>query len=247
LKGLNNSSFIHPLTPGNRANILKYSKKTMKNYSHILCLIFLTSLISCNDEFRNTNVVLAGMYNSFSVYHEFLPTLAVKTELNIATGFYEGSDSIDLNLDDNFDLIISMRLHPNDTMYEMDRRLYYPTCRIELKNGFEVAVKKMNYSCGHGICNWADFIAAFEYGSDISDFTGWSESNSVQTLWNVFPPGAGYPYPRGWWSIINNEEMYIGVRHKHRGPKNTFYFNYGWIRVNAVSPQNTLFMSYAME
>jgi hypothetical protein len=79
----------------------------MKNYSHILCLIFLTSLISCNDEFRNTNVVLAGMYKSFSVYHEFLPTLAVKTELNIATGFYEGSDSIDLNLDDNFDLIIS--------------------------------------------------------------------------------------------------------------------------------------------
>lgn len=219
----------------------------MKNYFQILWLIILASFISCNDEFKNTNVVLAGKYDSFSVYNEYVPLLAVKTELNITTEFYEGRDSIDLNMDGNFDLIITMRLHPNDTMYEKDRRLYYPTCRIEMKNGFEVAIKKMNYACGHGICNWADFIAAFEYGSDLTNFSGWSESNSVQTLWNVFPSGAGFSYPRGWWSIINNEDMYIGVRHMHKGPKNTFYYNYGWIRVNAVSHQNTLFISYVME
>jgi len=219
----------------------------MKNYSHILCLIILTSLISCNDEFKNTNVVLAGRYDSASIYHEYLPPLKVKTELNISTGFYVGSDSIDLNLDGNFDMIISMSLHPNDTIYKKGGRYYYPTCRMYLKNGFEVAMKGIPYACGHGICNHAPFIAAFEYGSDLSNFTEWSESETNQTLWSIWPDDFGFKMPGGWWSFVKNEEMYIGVRHKHKGPKNTFYFNYGWIRVNAVSPQNTSFMSYAME
>jgi hypothetical protein len=219
----------------------------MKNHAQILCLIILLSLISCNDEFENNNVVLAGKYDSSYIYHEYLPPLTVKIELNITTGFYEGKDSIDLNLDGNSDLIISIRLHPNDTIYEKVMRYYYPTCRFELKNGFEVAIKKINYSCGHGVCNWADFIATFEYGSDIVNSSDWSESDTNQTLWNIFPPGVGYPYPEGWWSIVDNEEMYIGIRHKHNGPKNTFYFNYGWIKVNALDHQNMSFVSYAME
>jgi len=192
-------------------------------------------------------MVLAGMYNSFSVYHEYAPHLSVKTELNIKTGFYEGSDSIDLNLDGNFDLIISMRLHPNDTMCEKGGLYYYPTCRMYLKNGFEVAIKGIPSACGHGICNHAPFIAAFEYGSDLTNFPEWAESGTSETLWSIWPDDFGFKIPGGWWSFVKNEEMYIGVRHKHKGPKNTFYFNYGWISVNAVSPQNTLFMSYAME
>lgn len=217
----------------------------MKNLLQILWLIILTSLISCNDEFKNTNVVLAGRHDSASIYHKYMPPLTVKTELNISTGFYEGSDSIDLNLDGSFDLIIIMRLHPNDTMYERDRRLYYPTCRVDLKNGFEVAVKKMNYSCGHGYCNQTPFIAALEYSEDVSHFPEWSEAENNQTLWNIFPPHVSYP--GGWWSFVKSEEMYIGIRHKHNGAKNTFYYYYGWVKVNAFDHQNMSFTSYAME
>ncbi len=217
----------------------------MKNLLQILWLIILTSFISCNDEFKNTNFVLAGMCDSSYIYHEYLPPLAVKTELNITTGFYEGTDSIDLNLDGNFDLIISLRLHPNDTIYEKGKSLYYPTCRMDLKNGFEVAIKKMNYSCGHGYCNQTPFIEAFEYGSDVSRFSEWSEGETNQTLWNIFPPYVGYP--GGWWSFVKSEDMFIGFRHKHNGPKNTFYYYYGWIKVNALDHQNMTFTSYAME
>lgn len=219
----------------------------MKNCSQILCYLIFTSFITCNDEFQNTNLVLAGMYDSSYIYYEYLPPLTVKTELNITTGFYEGTDSIDLNLDGNFDLIISLRLHPNDTLYEKGKSLYYPTCRMLLKNGFEVAVKKMNYSCGHGYCNWADFIATFEYGSDVVNSSEWSGSDNNQTLWNIFPAGVGYSFPGGWWSFVKSEDMYIGFRHKHNGPKNTFYYYYGWIRVNALVHQNMTFTSYAME
>ncbi len=219
----------------------------MKNCLQILWLIILTSFISCNDEFQNTNVVLAGMYNSSYIYHEYLPPLAVKTELNITTGFYEGTDSIDLNLDGNFDLIISLRLHPNDTIYEKGGRHYYPTCRMDFKNGFEVAMKGIPYSCGHGICNHAPFIAALEYGSDVSHFPEWSESKTNQTLWSIWPDDFGFKMPGGWWSFVKSEDMYIGFRHKHNGPKNTIYYYYGWIKVNALDHQNMTFTSCAME
>lgn len=204
----------------------------------------ITSL-SCKDEFTYTNEIYAGRVNFPNVYHEFISPMSIKTELNSTTGFYEGVDSLDLNEDRIYDIIISLRLHPKDTIYKKGDRYYYPTCKFEMKNGFEVAIGAFPYNCGHGYCATADFIAALEYGKDISHFPKWSGSNTKQTLWNIILYSVS-TFPGGWWSFVKSEEMYIGIKRKDKGPKSTNY-TYGWIRVNAISHQKMTIAGFYME
>jgi len=217
----------------------------MKNQYRFLFLIILLIFVSCKKDEFSGNVVYAGKFDSTFNYFEFNPPLKVKTELDYTTGFYFGADSLDLNLDGEFDIIISLKMHPNDTIYKVGGIYSFPYCRFIMKNGFEVAVRNIGYSCHAGSCVEEPFIDALEFDSVISRYPKWSESQNKQTLWNIIP--GNMEYPGGWWTRINTEEMYIGVRIKKQGPKKTVHYKYGWIKINAVSLKNVSFTSYAME
>jgi len=218
----------------------------MKNRCQIFYLLILVLISSCkNEDYINENTVFAGEVKSSYIYHEFSPVLIVKTKLDTLSGFSAGRDSIDLNLDGNFDMIINLFLHPNDTAFKTGGKYFYPFCRLLFKNGFEVANKGFQYACGHGICNYAPFVDALEYDTDISHYPDWYSGDKEQTMWIITPAGSGYP--PGWWYYAENKEMFVGIRQKHAGSKKSFYYNYGWIKLYFVSHHNMSFISYAME
>lgn len=217
----------------------------MKNQFKILYLLFFPAFFSCKSDDFNASVVLAGKYNSTYLYHEINPPLQIETELDSNSGFYLGTDSIDLNLDGNFDLIINLKTHPNDTIYKVGGIYSFPYCRLILKNGYELAIRNIGYSCHAGLCVEEPFIDALEFNTEISQYPKWSESVTKQTLWNIIP--GNMEFPRGWWYYAENKEMYIGVRIKERALKKSVYYKYGWIKVNALSLKNVSFISYAME
>lgn len=216
----------------------------MKYKFKFLYLIILIFISSCKDDLNYT-VVTAGKHDSTYLYREFVPPFVVKVELDTAINFYSGMDSLDINLDGNIDIVISTRFNSNGSASKIDGKYIYPFYKLYLSNGFEVAVQTMNYACGHGYCNWKDFIAAIDYGTNISHFANWSESETEQVLWIEAPDGVDYPH--GWWTRINNEETYIGIRKKEKGLKNKIYYKYGWIKVNALSLKNVSVTSYAIE
>ena len=67
--------------------------KSVKKEYQILCLISMFIAVSCDDEYKNTNVVFAGKYDSTYIFHEFSKPLIVQTELIVpqdlkVAGFY---------------------------------------------------------------------------------------------------------------------------------------------------------------
>lgn len=220
------------------------------NRQYYFLIIFLVFVFdSCNEEGEKiieSDIVYAGEYEAHYIHHEFSPPLKIKTKLDSVTGFSSGTDSIDLDLDGNFDLIISDYLHPEDTAYEIGTKRFFPSCRLLFKNNFEVAIKGFQYACGHGVCNYAPFIEAFEYNSDINHFEfDWYMGNENKTLWLITPEGSGFP--RGWWYYANEEERYIGIRIKEQLNSRTYYYRYGWIKVNATNHNDMSFIEYALE
>lgn len=214
--------------------------KTIFTYLFLIVLVF---ILSCDMQEMDHNRVFAGTYSQDFIYHEFSPPFRIKTTFDPATGFYNGSDSLDLDQDRNFDIVFTARLHPADTVYKQNGVTLFPYIRLYFKNGFEVAVKKMNYACGHGYCNWADFVAAFENDVEISEQSYWGAGYRNQTLW-VKTDGS---YPPGWWTRIDSEEMYIGIRKKEKGLKNKVFYRYGWIQVNALSLKDVQITGYALQ
>ena len=187
----------------------------------------------------------AGIYDSTFVYHHFSPPLKIKTELDTITGFSSGSDSIDLDLDGNFDLIINIYLHLSDTAYEVGSKRFFPYCKLLFRNNFEVATKGYQYACGHGYCNYAPFVDAFEYDTEISHYKyDWYLGSEEQTMWLITPSGSGFP--PGWWYYAD-KEMYIGIRIKEQLNNKTDYYRYGWIKVNAHSFHDLTFIDFALE
>ena len=221
----------------------------MKRHYYFLIALFLFIFYSCKEEGEKiieSDIVYAGVYEASYIHHEFNPPLKIKTELDSVTWFSSGKDSIDLDLDGNFDLIISVYLHPNDTAYEIGSKRFFPSCRLLFKNNFEVAIKGFQYACGHGICNYAPFIESFEYNTDINHFEfDWYLGNENKTLWLITPEGSGYP--RGWWYYANEEERYIGIRIKEQINTNTYRYRYGWIKVNAINRNDMSVTEYALE
>lgn len=220
------------------------------NRQYYFLFIFLLFVFgSCREEgakMIENDIVYAGEYKATYIHKEFNPPLKIKTELDSVTGFSSGKDSIDFDFDNNFDMIISVYLHPNDTAYEIGTKRFFPGCKLLFKNNFEVAIKGFQYACGHGVCNYAPFIEAFEYNTDINHFEfEWYLGNENKTLWLITPEGSGFP--RGWWYYANAEERYIGIRIKEQLDSRTYYYRYGWIKVNAINRTDMSVTEYALE
>ena len=125
------------------------------------------------------------------------------------------------------------------------KEYFLPFCRLILQNGFEVAMRGFPYACGHGICKYAPFYDVIEFDTDISHYPTWNPGGKDITMWLITPADSGFP--PGWWYYVEDKEMHIGIRQKQFGAKKSIYYKYGWIKVNAVSHQNTSYVSFAIE
>jgi len=108
--------------------------KSLLNYT----LIFLLFLSSCKKEDTREEVT-AGIYDSSFTYHESSPSLKLNLKLDLLKNRYIGADSLDINLDGKFDLIINQRM----PLESIDPKFYtidnFPAFWITMKNGLEVA------------------------------------------------------------------------------------------------------------
>lgn len=208
----------------------------MKTIINCILIILLISS-SCKKE-ESRKHIFAGIDDSTFTLHEFSPPLKVELTLDTLTDNYQGSDSIDINQDGVYDIIISHRIHlPPESgtpSYE-----HFPYFRLTLKNGLQVATKVQSYPVGHGQLNDIHWVDALNYETRIDAWPDWTEKNVFQLMWAIPPVGSA---PYGPWYDLTNEEKYIGIRMKINSQ-----YKYGWIKVNEVSRENIQFISYAIE
>jgi len=204
-------------------------------YCPFLFLILLNSCLKDDDQ----NPIFAGVYDSNFIYHEYNPPLSVQLMLDSITNYYSGTDSIDINLDGNYDVIISQHLQiPNLTNSPTNQ--LYPYCRLTPKNRVEVAVNKQMYPAGFGTYETVNWIDSLYFKARIDEISGWAETSKFKYMWCI-PPSSFVNYNGFWYNVID-PELYIGIRMKIDSD-----YKYGWIKVDATSRENMRFMSYAIE
>ena len=214
-------------------------KPEMKTFLQSLFIILLI-FSSCSKDDPG-KIVTAGIYDSDFIYHEFSPPLKVKLILDPLTDNYFWKDSIDINQDGSFDLIINQRIHlPAETGTPTWE--HFPYLRLILKNGIQVATKLEAYPVGMGTYNQSYWVDPLNYETFINSKLVWSESDGIRSMWAVPPKGTISTAPSGAWYYLTNEEKYIGIKMKI-GSR----FKYGWIKVKVISPEDIQFLNYAIE
>ena len=111
-------------------------------------------------------------------YHEFNPPLKVKLEFNSSLNISYGIDSIDIDSDGNFDIVINQR-----TLFDYNPAYLitgdnFPYCKLTFKDGLEVATKNEIYYIGLGQTNNVDWVDTIQYNSRIDNISDWADPNS---------------------------------------------------------------------
>jgi hypothetical protein len=211
----------------------------MRNFLHYLFIILLIFSSCSKDEIEK--IVIAGIYDSDFIYHEFSPPLKVELKLDTIADNYFWNDSIDINQDGICELFISQRIHlPPESGSPSSE--HFPYFRLTLKNGLQVAIKIEYYALGHGQVDEINWVDAVNYKTRINNNSDWSESNVTKSMWMVPPIGAPGTLPYGTWYNLANEDKYIGIR-MEIGSR----YKYGWIKVKVISREDMQFLSFALE
>ncbi|HET6558386.1 MAG TPA: hypothetical protein VFG54_13795 [Prolixibacteraceae bacterium] len=205
----------------------------------IKCLTLLLFLSSCEKDNERTPV-LAGVYDDTFIFYEFSPNLPLDLKPDTLNKFYYGSDSLDVNLDGKYDLLMSRRILLGTVPPARITNDNYPFGRVTLNNGLEVSTKKEIYPIGLGQTNEVNWVDTLLYNSRIDNLPEWSGSDTYRFMW-VVPPASFWGSNGCWYNLIN-AERYIGIRMKTNGR-----YNYGWIKLKQVSREEVYIVSYAME
>lgn len=210
--------------------------KTLFQTLFIILIIF----SSCSKD-DTGNTISAGIADSNFIYHEFAPPLKVNLLLDPISDNYFWKDSIDVNQDGVYDLVINQRIHlPKESGTPSWE--HFPYLQLILKTGIQVATKTESYPVGMGQYNETYWVAPLNYESLINNDLDWSGSDKIKSMWAVPPKGTPSTAPSGAWFYLKNEEKYIGIKMKIDSR-----FKFGWIKVNVNSAEDIQFLSYALE
>jgi len=184
--------------------------------------------------------ILAGKYDSDLNFYKFDPDFRVDLVSDSVDNFKSGTDSIDIDQDGSYDLIVQLRIYEskkNDTNLKQE---FYPFCNLMIKNGLEVATRTETYYIGLGQTSYVNWTDTIPYQNRIDGLTNWSGTDVNRWMWGVPPTSFWGSY--GCWYNLVDADKYIGIR-----MKNNSEFKYGWIKVHQISRHDFSFVSYAIE
>jgi hypothetical protein len=205
----------------------------------VICILFFLILFFSCEKDESRKAVYAGIYDTTYIYYEFVPPLKVLIQWDSLNYYGDGKDSIDLNLDGNFDLVISFHLLNWDSFISSnDHNPKFPYYKLIPKNGLEFVSQKESIGVHENSTVSMIWIDTIQFNERIDNISSWS-SNETNMWSSTYYDNL---FSNGCWFTLNNTEMYIGLRMK----KDSIY-KYGWIKVNGISRENILFLSYALE
>jgi len=182
--------------------------------------------------------VLAGDMNSEMISPELNPAIQIQLQIDSVNNMKFGKDSIDIDLDSNYDLFILQNLFIE--WNERDKLEYYTYYgKIVPKNGLEILAKSETYYIGLGQTRDIDWVDTLNYKSTINRSNYWSYSNKSIFMW-VLP--SQLTMSNGCWFDVVNCEKYIGIRMKINSE-----YKYGWVKLNQDSDRNIIIQGYAIE
>ncbi|HET6555700.1 MAG TPA: hypothetical protein VFG54_00205 [Prolixibacteraceae bacterium] len=211
----------------------------MKNsLYYILTALLLFS--SCQKEDEPLTPILAGVVDKAMIYKELNPALQVTLKHDVMRNIDYGKDSMDINQDGSFDIIISQTNLLSNFSANDNSKDIFPFYSLRVKNGVAIAVIEETYFVViNQISNtfWVDTIA---YKANLENITDWSDN--YPNIWNYeTPPTIFFGYDGPWYGL-SNEEKYIAVRIKAN-----LRYRYGWIKILVNYPQSVSIISYALE
>jgi len=208
-------------------------------------LIFLLTLNSCEKD--EETPILAGDVNLEMFHFEFNPALQIQFQTDSLLGYKYGTDSIDIDLDGNYDIQISQRICLGCDYSDIDDD-NFPYIGLVLKNDFDIAYKKVAVYTGLGTTSSIDLADALPYESRIDKIDSWENSNKSDyfgyengQIWFWGDP----PFPfwsYGPWYKLTNSEMYLGIRKRTSND-----YKLGWIKLIVYSKDDFEIISYAIE
>jgi hypothetical protein len=218
-------------------------------------LIFLLTLNSCKKDKEETPV-FAGDINLEMLHYEFNPALQIQFQTDSLKKIKFGIDSIDIDQDNSFDILINQRIYLDWTddfnRYYLSRN-DFPFIGLELKNGFEVAIKIIRFPIGQGAFYSVAMVDTIPYQTKLNKISDWRNSempsvsyggyyNNSIWLWGA-PPASYWMFGSyGTWYRLSDKEMFIGIRKKY----DTEY-KVGWIKVKVYNYDKFEILSYAIE
>ncbi len=202
------------------------------------CIISLLALIACKEENENQKApIYAGKVDAGLFHIAFDPALQLDFIFDSLGNFHYGTDSIDINLDGDFDIIIKQRIMHDSIMINVNN---YSFCSLTMKNGWEVASIKDTYPVGLGQFNNIYWVDTLLYKTRIDNLTEWSGTADSRWMW-VIPP-VEFTGSYGSWYHLAETERYVGIR-----ITTGLEFKYGWIKVFQIDREDIRFISYAYE
>lgn len=217
-------------------------------------LIFLLTLNSCKKD--DETPILAGDTNVEMFHYEFNPALQIQFQTDSLKNIKFGIDSIDIDLDNSFDILFSQRIYldwtDNFNTNYLDEN-DFPFVGMRLKNGFEVAYKNIEFPIGLGAFYSVSMVDTIPYHAKINNIKDWHDSNMHHTayigyynnsiwLWGAPPAPFWILGNYGTWYKLSNREMYIGIR-----KKSDIGYKLGWIKVKVYNYDKFEILSYAIE
>ena len=221
-----------------------------------LSIIFLLLLCSCDKEKEERIPVMAGTTNNDMLYYEYNPPLELQLQLDTLKKIKLGIDSVDIDLDGNFDIVINQRIFLdwsddfNRSYLEKDN---FPFIGLRLKNGFEVAYKNLSFPLGQGAFYSVQMVDTIPNQARLDKITEWHDSNMNSSayigyynnsiwFWGAPPSSFWFLGNYGPWYRLSNEEMFIGIRKKF----DTEY-KLGWVKIKVFNHDKFVILSYAIE
>jgi hypothetical protein len=207
----------------------------------VICVVLLPLLFYCfacdKEEKTPESPVLAGVHDTGMVYTEFNPPVQSVLSLD-STGYLFGSDSLDINADGVFDIIIQQQVWPDDS-FPGGSTTEYPFAGLTLKNGLCVAIKNEVVPIGLGQTTTIKWVDTMLLKARIDKGPVWSEPDAYHTLWSV--PPATFWGSNGPWYNLAEDERYIGL--KMTTPSGE---KYGWLKCYQKSRKELAFLGCAI-
>ena len=202
----------------------------------LLSISFLST--SCRKEKTHPlKEVYAGVYDDDFIYRELKPPLEINFVMDSLNLYGFGTDSIDFDMDGQFDILISASILNKDSLHLITGMPNpFPHYRLDLRNDLQIAFYWETYYVGLGQTASVDFADTLSYQQRIDQITNWEITPfNSQTMWSENPAGGLEPSFGGWYYAKNTK--YLGLKLNDR---------YGWIEVDNTDNFHPRFLRYAI-